>query len=224
MLNVIAWRVAFELANFAKFLTTRGEQNVFCFAYGANLSDSVLQRRKIRLVSRRPFVLKNYQLNFKHPSPFAGVGFASVEPSESGKVYGELLEFSKLDALRMDFYELVPILQRYKRIVHQQDGIQFYFYQTGFPAEGLEPTSKYLSFITDYLESRPDVDSLYLNELKNKPTKEFGEKEKDLWFFLPSFSKLPYPLNEIGKNLDSLTLKYFVKYLRDKSLLEKHLP
>ena len=74
----------------------------------------------------------------------------------------------------MDFYEVVPVVKRYRRTVVEQDGETLYFYQTNRATPDLKPTTEYLGFITEGLESHPDASAEYRNAIASIATREPG--------------------------------------------------
>ena len=61
----------------------------------------------------------------------------------------------------MDFYEVVPVLQRYRRTVVEQDGVELFFYQTNRSTPNLKPTEEYLGYIVKGLKVHPDASAQY---------------------------------------------------------------
>ena len=112
-----------------------------------------------------PFTLRGYGLRFDHPEPWADCGYASAEPAPGENLYGYLYTLWERDAARMDFYEVVPVLERYRRTVVEQDGETLFFYQTNRSTPGLRPTAEYLGYIVQGLQSHPDVEADYLARL-----------------------------------------------------------
>ena len=90
-------------------------------------------------------------------------------------MHGDLLTLSASDAERMDFYENVPFIKRYRRIWVEQDGIELFFYQTNRSTPNLNPTEEYLDFIVSGLSSNPDVSDEYFRWISNHPTAEPGQ-------------------------------------------------
>ena len=103
-------------------LTGAGPERVAYLAFGANLSESILRQRRIRPLASEYFTLRDFGLRFDHPAPYAGCGYASAEPAPGEKLYGCLYVLSGRDAARMDFYEVTPVIGRYRRTWVEQDG------------------------------------------------------------------------------------------------------
>lgn len=161
MFRFLLWWLRFEACNFRR-LFGHGTERIHYLAFGANLSDAILRERRITPFSSRPFTLRNHALRFDHPAPWCGCGYASAEPAPGESLHGFLYTLSGRDAARMDYYEVVPVLNRYRRTVVEQDGVVLYFYQTNRSTPDLKPTDEYLGFIVDGLENHPQVNPDYL--------------------------------------------------------------
>ena len=173
MVRYLVWRLLFEVCNIKRLFGHDPEQ-VQYLAFGANLSDAVLKQRRITPFAARPFTLRDYGLRFDHPAPWVGCGYASAEPAPGESVHGFLYTLSGRDAARMDFYEVVPVVKRYRRTVVEQDGETLYFYQTNRSTPDLKPTTEYLGFITEGLKSHPGASAEYRNTMASIPTREPG--------------------------------------------------
>lgn len=170
MLRYIVWRLRFEACNLRRLLLGHGRERVLYLAFGANLSDAILKQRRIRPFAVRHYSLSDYALRFDHPSPWRGCGYASGEPAPGEKLHGFLYTLSARDAERMDFYEAVPVINRYRRCSVEQDGEIIYFYQTRRSTPGLKPTPQYLGYIVDGLRAHPGVDAEYFAALEATAT------------------------------------------------------
>jgi hypothetical protein len=173
MIRYLVWRLLFEACNI-KRLFGHGPEQIQYLAFGANLSDAVLKQRRITPFAVKPFTLRDYGLRFDHPAPWVGCGYASAEPAPGESVHGFLYTLSGRDAARMDFYEVVPVVRRYRRTVVEQDGETLYFYQTNRSTPDLKPTTEYLGFITEGLKSHPDASAEYRNATASVATREPG--------------------------------------------------
>jgi len=173
MIRYLVWRLLFEVCNIRR-LFGHGPEQVQYLAFGANLSDAVLKQRRITPFAAKHFTLRDYGLRFDHPAPWVGCGYASAEPAPGESVHGFLYTLSGRDAARMDFYEVVPVVKRYRRTVVEQDGETLYFYQTNRSTPDLKPTTEYLGFITEGLKSHPDASTEYRNAMASIATREPG--------------------------------------------------
>ena len=173
MLRFLAWRLMFEVSNLKRLLG-HGAERINYLAFGANLSDAVLRERRIEPLAVRPFVLRDHGLRFDHPAPHAGCSYASVEPAPGETAYGYLYTLSGRDAARMDFYEVVPIIERYRRSWVEQDGERLFYYQSNRSTPGLKPTAQYLGYIVDGLNAHPDACPEYRRALAATETAEPG--------------------------------------------------
>ncbi len=218
MLRFIAWRFLFEISN-VKRIFGHGAGQVQYLAFGANLSDTVLKERQITPVAMTHFTLRDYGLRFDHPSPWLGSGFASAEPAPGESLYGYLYTLSHRDAVRMDFFEVVPVLNRYRRHFVEQDGVALYFYQTCRSTPNLKPTNEYLGFITAGLETHPEVSSTYCKLLAATQTTEPGTLTKSYLWQQPE-SRAAWLYSLIGW-YQQTTLKIFLATLYKGSLTSR---
>ena len=173
MIRYLVWRLLFEACNITR-LFGHGPDRVYYLAFGANLSDEILRQRRIRPFVVEPFTLRDHALRFDHPAPWEGCAYASAEPAAGESLHGFLYALSGRDAARMDFYEVVPILKRYRRTYVEQDGQRLFFYQTNRSTPDLRPTDEYLGFITEGLGSHPDVSADYRSMIAAVETAERG--------------------------------------------------
>ena len=169
MLRFLAWRLRFEVCNCRRLLG-RGRGQVQYLAFGANLSPEIMRERRIEPLAARYFTLRDHGLRFDHPAAWSGCGYASAEPAAGESLHGILYTLSERDAARMDFYEMVPVVDRYRRSWVEQEGERLYFYRTNRSTPGLRPTAEYLGFIVDGLAEHPQVDAVYRESLSRTPT------------------------------------------------------
>ena len=173
MLRYIVWRLLFEICNIRR-LFGHGQGRVKYLAFGANLSEAIMNERRIRPFAMKPFTLRGHGLRFDHPGPWVGCAYASAEPAVGESVHGFLYTLSARDAARMDFYEAVPVINRYRRTWIEQDGEQLYFYQTNRSTPDLNPTPEYLGYIVNGLSSHPGADEDYRRAMAATETCEPG--------------------------------------------------
>ena len=171
MHRYLIWRLLFEICNI-KRLFGHGSEQVKYLAFGANLSDTVLKGRRIAPFEVKPFTLRDYGLRFDHPAPWVDCAFASAEQAPGESLYGFLYTLSGRDAARMDFYEGVPVVKRYRRTFVEQDGVPLYFYQTNRSTPNLKPAVEYLGYIIEGLVSHPDASPKYCKALAATATGE----------------------------------------------------
>lgn len=213
ILRSLAWRLGFEWANLKRCFG-HGPDRVHYLGFGANLSDSVLRERRIEPLAAEAFTLRDHGLRFDHPSAWENCCYASAEYAPGEQLHGVLLTLSGRDAARMDYYESVPFLRRYRRTWVEQDGIKLYYYQTNRSTPGLAPTDEYLEYIVSGLAAHPDVCNEYRDWIRKHPTAEPGR-------LVTSFSSPHRP----GRSLlvdqyRRLSLKLFLGVIRPVSLTE----
>lgn len=171
MIRYLVWRLLFEACNIIR-LFGHGSDRVQYLAFGANLSDEIMRQRRIKPFAVEQFTLRDYALRFDHPAPWEGCAYASAEPAAGESLHGFLFALSGRDAARMDFYEAVPILNRYRRTYVEQDGQRLYFYQTNRSTPDLRPTEEYLGYIIEALESHPGPSADYRSMIGATATAE----------------------------------------------------
>ena len=213
MIRYIIWRVLFEAYNVAR-LFGHGPIQVRYLAFGANLSDTVLKSRRITPFEVKPFTLRDYGLRFDHPAPWVGCAFASAEFAPGESLYGFLYTLSGRDAARMDFYEGVPVVKRYRRTFVEQDEERLYFYQTNHSTPNLKPSVEYLGYIVEGLESHPDASSKYCQAMAATATvKPDRLRRSYLWKQPENRSPwLSYPIGLYQKFVLVVFLNILYKY------------
>jgi len=215
MIRFLVWRLLFEVCNI-KRLFGPGTEQVQYLAFGANLSDAVMQQRRITPFAAIPFTLRDHGLRFDHPAPWVGCGYASAEYAPGESVHGFLYTLSGRDAARMDFFEVVPIVRRYRRTFVEQDGDTLYFYQTNRSTANLSPTAEYLGYITAGLETHPDASAEYRETIASIPTREPG-KFVSSYLSNPPENQPPW-LRFTNEKYQLLVLKVFLMVIYRYSL------
>ncbi len=173
MLRYLIWRLRFEVCNVKRLFGHDGERLNY-LAFGANLSDAIMAERRIRAFAVEHFTLRDHALRFDHPSAWVGCGYASAEYAPGEELHGIVYQISGRDAARMDFYEGVPVIGRYRRTWVEQDGMRVYFYQTNRSTPDLKPTRQYLGYIVEGLRAHPGVSPDYFAAIEATETAEPG--------------------------------------------------
>lgn len=217
MIRYLLWRLQFEACN-VKRLFGHGDQQVQYLAFGANLSDAILRERRITPLAARHFTLRDYGLRFDHPAPWEGCGYASAEPACGESLHGFLYLLSGRDAARMDYYEVVPVLDRYRRTLVEQDGVELYFYQTNRSTPDLKPTSEYLGYIVDGLESHPDASPEYRGAIATIETREPGKFVSS--YMVEQSENRPPWRRLVTDSYQRLSLMVFLKFIYRFSLTD----
>ncbi|MGE0172459.1 MAG: DUF6421 family protein [Oligoflexales bacterium] len=214
---MLMWRLFFEALNLVRAVLGPGHPRVLYFAFGANLDPKVLAKRKIKIFSAREFELRDFALRFSHQGLYRGMGFASIEASPGTVTYGLLYEISRLDALRLDLYEGVWFINRYRRVRQHQDGINLYFYQSRSPRVGLKPTDDYLSKMLRGFALLENVPREFLEWLKNHDTVKNLSVSDDVGFCFRVPNTWPKPLIKVLRKYDQFVVSLFANYIRDWS-------
>jgi len=177
MLRLLFWRLGFEFWNLVAALLSFDSWGLFdrfnppvtYFAFGANLDPAVLYRRRMNVRSQEEFLVRDYEMRFTQQGPFKGGGFASLEKAPGKVAYGRLLVLGRVDSIRMDYSELVPIFKRHRCVTQTQDGRTFFFYQAITSVEGLIPTEEYKGKIMQAAEKSALIPSELLAQLRSTP-------------------------------------------------------
>jgi len=211
--RLLAWRLGFEWVNLKRCFG-HGPERVHYLGFGANLADSILRERRITPLDAKSFTLQDHGLRFDHPSAWENCSYASAEHAPGEKLHGTLFTLSSRDAARMDFYESVPFMHRYRRTWAEQDGTRLYYYQTNRSTCGLLPTDEYLGYIVTGLAAHPGVDDEYRQWINHHPTASPGR-------LVTSYSSPHQPgHSRVGDAYRRLTLHFFLNVVRRVSLTE----
>jgi hypothetical protein len=219
MFKLLLWKFGFEWMNILRFLERRSRaRRENYFAFGGNLDPAILKLRRIYPFEAKDIVLRDYRMTFSHPGPWVGMGFANIEPAPGEVCYGRIYTFSQRDADRMDFYEGVPFLKSYQRKYINQDGLHFYYYESGKPRPGLKPSALYLGYILRGLENSAPKD--YLDTLRaiEPLTELIPDRERSYLYQVPGWA--PAHLARGINLMDRLTVKLYVRVFRKYSLTE----
>ncbi|MFW5700223.1 MAG: gamma-glutamylcyclotransferase family protein [Cyclobacteriaceae bacterium] len=124
------------------------------FAYGSNMSIQRMNQRLVNYQSRKPALLKGYQLVFnKINRNVSGAGFANIMPVENSWVEGVVYEIEEAGLKILDGFEGYP--NRYSRqILPVEVGNQItrahtYIAHKAEIADGLKPEIIYLRYLLD---------------------------------------------------------------------------
>ena len=169
MLHIIQWKVAFECAHLKRACSPKTDDKVYYFAFGANLSPTVLEKRRIQIFDSFDYVLEGAELNFSQMGFYRDHGYASADPAIDGVVYGKMYLMLKSDANRMDYFEGVPYLKVHEKITRKFEKGEFFYYRSADPKNGLKPTQEYLDYITNAYGGMSIVPKSYLESLIQTP-------------------------------------------------------
>ncbi len=172
-------------------LLARWAQPTVNFAFGANLDPAVLARRRVRPLAQQDFLLRDHALRFNQAGPYKGFGFASAQHAPGELTFGRLLTLRRVDAIRMNYFELVPFLHKHRTVVASQDGHTFFFYQATWPRENLIPTPEYLGKILRAAEQSTVLPADYLARLQATPALTDLEPPDALHFLIRDYNAPP---------------------------------
>ena len=91
-------------------LSGRAKDEIWYFAYGANMHDSAFRvRRRIQPLEHRSGRIKGYRLRFNlEGRPRGNAAPANVHPDPDAEVWGVLYRITRRDLIRLDSTEGVP--------------------------------------------------------------------------------------------------------------------
>jgi len=219
LLRIILWKVGFEWAQLKRILWPRSDRKIYYFAFGANLSQKILEQRRIRVYEAFDYVLDDTGLRFNLAGFYSNHGYASADAAKGEVVYGRMYQILECDALRMDYFEGLPFLDVHERVTGIVNGSDFFFYRGVRSRNGLKPTQEYLDYlVTAYREMRgvprSYIDTLAATEVLDHflPQNQTGEfvRHPERW---PTFMR---PLL-LGYERACL---YLVEFLWNRSLLQ----
>lgn len=131
------------------------EDEVWYFAFGANMHDSAFRgRRRMRPLEWRPGRVGDYRLRFNlEGRPKGKAAPANVEPSPGDEVWGVLYRITRRDLIRLDSTEGVPG-RRYRQLwieAEDEDGNRVSC--VTYTAEGNEtdgkPSLRYITLLRE---------------------------------------------------------------------------
>jgi len=145
--------------------------SVCYFAFGANMSSSVLRRRGIEILSREPARLPGYRLVFDLAGfPWIEPAFASIERHPEREVHGVLYRLTPDQLARIDSYEG----RAYSFIEVEVEGAssgttRCRTYRSRRATPGLRPSRRYLRVLCRGAREN-GLPPSYLRELGAHPT------------------------------------------------------
>ncbi len=196
MLRILLWKLGFEWANLMRILRPRDDQRIYYFAFGANLSPTIMQQRCIEVFEAFDYELEDAELRFTQSGFYKGHGFASADPAPGKKVYGRMYLIRRSDEKRMDYYEGVPFIGSHEKLVQTDDNglswkskpsgleheasssaLLFYYYRATTFSDNLKPTQEYLDYITFAYREMEGVPDDYVAEMEKTPVLETFEMQ-----------------------------------------------
>lgn len=223
LLRILLWKLGIEWAHVLRALWPRHERKIYYFAFGANLSDKVLHKRKIRVFESFDYILPDAELRFSQLGFYRDHGYASADAAEGGRVYGRMLQILERDAVRMDYFEGVPVFRAHDKIVGQGDGIEYYFYRTTRVYDDLKPTREYLDYLLDAYREMPQVPAEYIERLAATPVLEVFEPLDETGLFVRDLERWPRWLHAPLVAYEGLCMR-LVEAVWHRSLLQWMIP
>ena len=197
MLRVLLWKFGCELAHVKRALWPRHERKVYYFAFGAILSQDVLEQRRIKVFENFDHVLDDACLCFSQPGFYKDHGYASADAAEGEVVYGRIYLILERDAERMDYFEGVPYFGVHEKVFAEADGFEFYYYRSTRAVEGLKPTREYLGYLVDAYRQMPLVPADYLASIETMEVLEQFEPLDETGVFVRDIERWPAPMQPL---------------------------
>ena len=219
MLRAILWKLGSEWANLIRVLSPRYDRKLHYFTFGANLDESVLAQRRIKVFAAFDHVLENASLQFSQPGFYDQHGYASADPSDGGVVYGKIYLILERDARRMDYFEGEPFLRVHEKVFSQTDGVRFYYYRTTRIVDGLKPTREYLDYLLNAYATMDIVPQAYIERIKATEILEVFLPMTKTSVFVRDLSSWPGVLQPILLGYER-QLQKFIEYTWHKSLVQ----
>ena len=202
-----------------RVLWPRYDSKVHYFTFGANLDESVLVQRRIKVFAAFDHVLENAVLQFSQPGFYDQHGYASADPSEDSVVYGKIYLILERDARRMDYFEGEPFLRVHEKVFRQADGTRFYYYRTTRIVDGLKPTREYLDYLLNAYATMDIVPQAYIERIKATEILEVFQPMTKTSVFVRDLSSWPGALQPILLGYER-QLHKFIEYTWNKSMVQ----
>ncbi len=223
MLRAILWKLGSEWANLLRVLWPRHDRKVHYFTFGANLDESVLAQRRIKVFAAVDHVLDNAALQFTQPGFYDQHGYASADPRDGGVVYGKIYLILERDARRMDYFEGEPFLRVHEKVFRETDGIRFYYYRTTRIVDGLKPTREYLDYLLNAYATMDIVPQAYIERIASTETLEEFRPMTKTSVFVRDLSSWPGVLQPILLGYER-QLQKFIEFTWNRSLVQWAIP
>ncbi len=208
MLWIIFWILGSEWAHNKRVLS-QSDNNIHYFAFGANLSWTFLELRRINVYDEAGFILQNAALRFTQPGLYRDHGYASADPATGSMVYGKLYLILERDAKRLDYFEGLPFICAHEKVFGEASGTRFYYYRTTRIVSGLKPSLEYLDYILEAYAGMSIVLERYLKPLKAITVLEKYEPLDKPTLFIRQFEQWPVTLRPVLVAYERLLSRVF---------------
>jgi hypothetical protein len=219
LLRIILWKTGFEWAQLTRALWPQADRKIYYFAFGANLSQEILDLRRIRVYEAFDYVLENARLRFGLAGFYKDHGYASADACDGEVVYGRMYLIKERDARRMDYFEGVPFLKVHEKVYGKVNDRDFYFYRGINSIEGLKPTQEYLDYLINAYRDMPDVPWEYIDTLAATEVLEHLLPPDQTGDFVKDINRWPAALHPMLIFYEGCCLR-LVEALWNRSLLQ----
>lgn len=212
MIKLLVWKICFEWWHFVKLLGWGKGDPVYYFAYGANINEGVLRKRKISPLAKFGATLPNHKLDFSHRGPFIGMGFGNLVPEANAKAYGIIYQLSKIDRIRMDYYEFFTFLKKHKKKWTQINGVEVYFYYSSSYSNDLKPTQVYKEKLISSYKKCSHVPEDYISKLESLDAITEYTPDHTMQLIFPLYSWMPALLRSAVIAMEKFAMRYFERF------------
>ena len=219
MLKAILWYLGSEWANLVRIFRPGHDNKVYYFAFGANLDDSVLGERKIRVFDSFDHALTDASLEFTQPGFYHEHGYASADYCPGATVYGRVYLILATDAKRMDYFEGEAVLKVHEKAYGETRGITFYYYRTTRILEGLKPTQEYLDYLLTAYHEMDIVPEDYIKQIKKTEVLQDLLPMQTTHTFILDLESWPKPLQPLLLHYERIVQR-FVEFIWHRSLVQ----
>ena len=223
MISITFWRIWFEFLSLLKLIGIRGP-TIYYFAFGANMSPSVLKKRRMSVYQRTFTWLDDFEIAFIHEVPFEKCGFASIFPKKGSTIPGTILKIPKIDELRMDCLEGCFLLQRHKKGWTNVNGLPVYYYYSNRPLNGLMPTQTYIDKMIDGYQAYLSPEHFFIQRLKNTEMLTQMKPKRPPRFLLTHYNALGPLFKYFLIAYDKWCMKYYAFLIWRPSVFQYWLP
>ena len=219
MLRIILWKLGFEWAQLVRLISPRNDRKVYYFAFGANLSPKVLQQRSIRVFDAFDHALDDAGLRFSLVGFYKNHGYASADPVEGETVYGRMYLILERDAVRMDYFEGVPVLGVHEKVFRKLDSRPYFFYRAVIAREGLKPTAEYLDYLVTAYREMASVPEAYVDAMAETEVLETFAAPDHTGDFVRDLERWPRALHPMLRRYECWC-NQLVEFLWNRSLVQ----
>lgn len=219
MLRIILWKLGFEWSILLRIIWPCSDQQIYYFAFGANLSPDILNLRRISFYETFDYTLEDASLKFSQRGFYKDQGYASADHTAGEQVYGKMYLIRKSDAKRMDYFEGTPFLKAHDKIFQQHQGSDFYYYRAAKPSDDLKPTQEYLDYLITAYRGMTCVPAQYTDGIAATEVLEHLAPQNKTGVFVRDINGWPSMMHPLLIHYEN-SCSQLVRILWNRSLLD----